>query len=131
MEKEKENASFCLSGKSKPFSHKREATNSEKKGRDLFSKFRSAPSTKQDTGAGMKERPRTAVKKGSSMSAGQQVSLSRPSSASMNKNSYKSRFRFPSLKSTQSVDSAVGSQQSSTDDDNKSEISLSFFRLKH
>ena len=120
MEKEKENASFCLSGKSKPFSHKREATNSEKKGRDLFSKFRSAPSTKQDTGAGMKERPRTAVKKGSSMSAGQQVSLSRPSSASMNKNSYKSRFRFPSLKSTQSVDSAVGSQQSSTDDDNKS-----------
>ena len=120
MEKEKGNASFCLSGQSKPFSHKREATNSEKKGRDLFSKFRSAPSTKQETGACMKERPRTAVKKGSNVSASQQFSLSRPSSASMNKSSYKSRFRFPALKSTQSIDSAVGSQQSSTDDDNKS-----------
>ena len=122
MEKEKENASFCLSGQSKPFSHKREVTNSEKKGRDLFSKFRSAPSTKQETLTGMKERPRTAVKikKGSKSSASQQFSLSRPSSASMNKTSYKPRFRFPSLKSTQSIDSAVGSQQSSTDDDNKS-----------
>ena len=121
MEKDKGNASFCLSGQSKPFSHKREATNSEKKGRDLFSKFRSAPSTKQETGgSGMKERPRTAVKKGSNVSASQQFSLSRPSSASMNKSSYKSRFRFPALKSTQSIDSAVGSQQSSTDDDNKS-----------
>ena len=120
MEKEKENASFCLSGQSKPFSHKREVTNSEKKGRDLFSKFRSAPSTKQETLTGMKERPRTAVKKGSKSSQSQQFSLSRPSSASMNKTNYKPRFRFPSLKSTQSIDSAVGSQQSSTDDDNKS-----------
>ena len=120
MEKEKENASFCLSGQSKPFSHKREVTNSEKKGRDLFSKFRLAPSTKQETVAGMKERPRTAVKKVTNSGASHQFSLSRPSSASMNKPSYKPRFRFPSLKSTQSIDSAVGSQQSSTDDDNKS-----------
>ena len=30
------------------------------------------------------------------------------------------RFRFPSLRSAVSVDSAVGSQHSSTDDDNKS-----------
>ena len=116
MEKE----SFCLSGKPKPFSHKHQATNNEKKGRDLFSKFRSAPPIRQETAAGLKERPRTAVKKVSNKNLGQQSSSSRPSSATLNKNSYKTRFRFPSLKSTQSIDSAVGSQQSSTDEDNKS-----------
>ena len=64
MEKE----SFCLSGKPKPFSHKHQATNNEKKGRDLFSKFRSAPPIRQETAAGLKERPRTAVKKVSNKS---------------------------------------------------------------
>ena len=35
-------------------------------------------------------------------------------------NMSETRFRFPSLRSAVSVDSAVGSQHSSTDDDNKS-----------
>ena len=120
MEKE-ENTNFCLSGKPKPFSHKRE--NSEKKSKDIFSRLRSVAKSSESELA-TKERPRTAVKKSSSNKippANQQQSSSRPSSATtMTKMSYASKFRFPPLKSTKSIDSAVGSQHSSTDDDNKS-----------
>ena len=120
MEKE-ENTNFCLSGKPKPFSHKRE--NTEKKSKDIFSRLRSAAKSSESELI-MKDRPRTAVKKPPSSkipSGSLPQSSSRPSSAStMTKMNCASRFRFPPLKSTKSIDSAVGSQHSSTDDDNKS-----------
>ena len=59
---DKESASFCLSGRSKPFSKKQELT-SEKKARDVFPKFKSAKSSADVEVAGIRERPKTAVKK--------------------------------------------------------------------
>ena len=115
---ENENTHFCLSGKSKPFSNKKREVNStvEIKPKDIFSKLRG--SSKTEINPINNERPRTAIRK-SSATAPIHQSNPRPASANLNRSKTKSKFRFPSLKSTQSIDSAVGSQLSSSDDDTK------------
>ena len=130
MKMEKQDANLCLSGKPKPFSSKRESsvTSPDKRPKEtIFSKF-----TKPNNGSKskadkvMKDRPKTASVKNNSVARQQssfpiRVTLSRPSSANVNQEQKpRSRFRFPGLKTSPSIDSAVGSQMSSTDDDNKS-----------
>ena len=152
---DKETGNFCLSGKSKPFSNKRDSSTYDKKlgsvgrdetgviftrqeigkllpilcshwlklalssfmtiGRDIFSKFKQ---TKADPEL-KEQRPRTAIKKVPTKTSNQ--SQQRPTSATSNSmaQNTKSRFKFPSLKSTQSIDSAMGSQLSSSDEENK------------
>lgn len=115
---DKESASFCLSGRSKPFSKKQELT-SDKKARDVFPKFKSAKSSVDVEVAGIRERPKTAVKKAGSLKPSS-TPWSRPSSANT-RVKYRAKMRFPGLRSTQSIDSAVSSQHSSTEDDKSSE----------
>ena len=105
-------------------------TNNDKKPRDNFAKQKSIKSSLDSRQAGPeRERPKTAVKKPSSALRGSSSSLpwSRPGSANTNaKVKYsRAKMRFPGLKSTQSIDSAVSlssqHSSSSTEDDKSSE----------
>ena len=115
---ERDSADFCLSGRSKPFSKKQEIAH-DKKPKDIFSKFKPLKSSVDKEVAMNRERPKTAVKKAVTLK-GQTGLWSRPSSANT-RVKYKTKMRFPSLKSSQSIDSAVSSQHSSTEDDKSSE----------
>ena len=117
---ENERANLCLSGRSKPFSKKQEIT-SDKNPRDIFSKLKPIKCSISKDTVKDRERPKTAIKKPAVL-RGSSVPWSRPSSANT-KVKLRAKMRFPSLKSTQSIDSAVSlsSQHSSTDDDKSSE----------
>ena len=124
----KQDPNFCLSGLSKPFSKKQEITQ-DKKPKDNFSKQKPIKSSPTDRHSGTerereRERPKTAVKKPSAM-RGSSLPWSRPGSANTKVKYSRAKLRFPGLKSTQSIDSAVSlssqHSSSSTEDDKSSE----------
>ena len=120
----KQDHNFCLSGLSKPFSKKQENTN-DKKTKDATFKQKSIKSSHTDGQTERdRERPKTAVKKPSVM-RGSSLSWSRPGSANTKVKYGRAKLRFPGLKSTQSIDSAVSlssqHSSSSTEDDKSSE----------
>ena len=118
----KQDHNFCLSGLSKPFSKKQEMIN-DKKTKDILSK--QSPTKPSHNGTERdRERPKTAVKKTSVM-RGSSLPWSRPGSANTKVKYGRAKLRFPGLKSTQSIDSAVSlssqHSSSSTEDDKSSE----------
>ena len=123
-----EESFLSLSGKSKPFSKKKTESQhqqNEKRSKDssIFSKFKPSSVKSDKNQEKVQTRPKTAATRKPGSNFPISVTLSRPSSSSSSSNKIKtvsSRFRLPGLKAAPSVDSAVGSQLSSTDDDNKS-----------
>ena len=123
----KQDHNFCLSGLSKPFSKKQEMTNDKSEKKSIKTSLSNSKNERERDKERDRERPKTGVKKPSPMRGSLPWSRpgSRPGSANPGVKYSRAKMRFPGLKSTQSIDSAVSlssqHSSSSTEDDKSSE----------